>query len=355
MTGQQLRTSLQEIANEATVVDLGPRVLARAGVVRRRRRVASVAALVSAVLLVGAVLSSPTEPEAAPPAGRTVPTVDLVSARSGGLAGAELSVIDVDSGDAWLVTTTGRAAKMPVQMDSLSGALPMLSADGTVLAFGGPGQATLVRAHDGSMTEVSVPTDQDHLPSVSPDAQTLAYAQDKQVDGIELTLVPLDDTPPTTLRVTTSGASSALVPIVWSDDGTGLLVLEGRGATRVDLNPEPRARQGVHVGQDVVLAHGWAAAPDLSRFVMSSPAPSGGRRTWLVLDADGGSAIEELSRPAGDRLMGWTVGDRLVWWHHTNGAYSVLTTDTTGASPRWELRLTSSLRNLRATWTQDEG
>ncbi|MBA2768765.1 MAG: hypothetical protein H0U35_06485 [Sporichthyaceae bacterium] len=353
--GQQLRTSLQQIAKEATVVDLRPRVLARARLVRRRRRMASVAAVVSAVLAVGAVLSSPTEPEAAPPAGRAVPTVNLGDARSGGLPDAELSVVDVDSGDTWLVTTTGRAAQLPVRVDSLSGALPMLFADGTVLAFGGPGQATLVRTGDGSVTKVSVPTDQEYLPVVSPDARTLTYAEDNQVDAIELTLVPLDDTPPTTLRVTTSGASSTLVPIAWSDDGTGLLVLEGRGATRVDLEPRPRARQGVHVKQDVVLANGWAVAPDLSRFVMGNPAPSGGRRTWLVLDADDGSAIEELTRPAGDRLIGWTAGDRLVWWHPANGSYSVLTTDTAGRSLSTKLRLTSTLHNLRATWTQDEG
>ena len=143
---------------------------------------------------------------------------------------------------------------------------------------------------------------------------------------------------------------------MWSDDGSGLLVLDGNGATRVDLLPRPRVGRGVYAETDLVLANGWAAAPDLSRFVMSDAAPLvGERRKWLVLDSDDGHLTEALTRPADDRLIGWTADDRLVWWHRTADGYSVVTTDTAGRSLLTELRLPSELPNLAATWSEDQG
>lgn len=357
MTDQQLRTAMQHLADEVTVVDLRPRVRARTRVLRRRRRMAAVAAPVAAVAVAAALLSTPSGPESAPPAGRTpVPTVDLTGAPTGGLAGAVLSVVDTASGNAWLVTAGGRTARLPVRIPSPSGALPTLSADGTVLSFGGPGRATLVRSEDGAVTEISLPDAQENLVSVSPDGRTIAYAAGNRVDAVELTLVPLDDSPPSTLPVTTSKAAGALVPVVWSDDGSSLLVLEGAGATRVDLEPSPRAGRGVYVKDDLVLAHGWAAAPDLSRLAMSSASSLGGeRRRWHVLASDDGRTTDELNRPADDRLIGWTADDRLVWWHRTAGGYYVLTTDTAGRSMRRELRVSSRSPALGATWTADRG
>jgi len=233
---------------------------------------------------------------------------------------------------------------------------PALSAGGTLLSFGGAGLATLVRTADGGVTEVSIPGGRDHHVAVSPDGRTVAYAEDNQVDAVELTLRRLDDTPPTTVRVTASAAAGALVPVVWSDEGSSLLVLDGNGATRVDLRPGPRAGRGVYAQTDLVLANGWAAAPDLSRFVMSDAAPlAGGQRRWLVLDSDDARRTEALNRPADDRLIGWTAGDRLVWWHRTADGYSVVTSDTAGRSLRTELRLPSELPNLTATWSEDQG
>lgn len=358
MTDQQLRSTLQHIADGATVVDLGPRVRDRTRVLRRRRRAASVAVPVIAVVAAAVLLASPSDPDAAPPAERTpgpVPTVDLAEAAAGGLAGAALSVVDLDTGTAWLVTGSGRAARLLVRVDSLPGALPALSAGGTVLSFGRPGTAVLVSSVDGEAVDVSVPDRQHHLAAVSPDGRTVASAVDNQVDSIELTLVPLDGTPPTTLPVTSSAASGALVPVVWSDDGSGVLVLEGAGATRVDLEPEPRARRGVFVKDDLVLAHGWAVAPDLSRFAMGGARSRNGERQWLVLDSGTGGTTDVITRPVDDRLIGWTVDDRLTWWHQTANGYTVVSTDTDGQSPRRELRLVSSLPNLSATWTEDAG
>ncbi len=356
MTDQQLRSALQRVADDVRVVDLGARVGARRQVLRRRRRVAAVAAPVVAVAVVAALLSAPSEPTAAPPASRsTVPAVDLPATSAEGLDRAALAVTDVDTGDTWLVTAGGRAAHVPVTTESLPGALPTLSARGTVLSFGGPGRATLVRGADRAVTELDLADKQHHQVSVSPDGRTLAYAADNQVDAIELRLVPLDGTPPTSLAVTTTAASGALVPAVWSDDGSGLLVLDGKGATRVDLVPSPRADRGVFVHEDVVLAHGWAAAPDLSHFVMSAPAStSGGQRRWLVLDSTDGNATDVLTRPANDRLMGWTADDRLIWWHRTAYGYAVLSSDTGGRALRPELRVTSVLPNLGATWSEED-
>ena len=358
MTDKRLRSTLQHIGEEVTVVDLGPRVRARTRVLRRRRRAASVAVPMVAIVAAALLLASPSDPDAAPPAERTptpVPTVDLAEAATGGLGGAALSVVDLDTGTAWLVTGSGRAARLPVRVDSLPGALPVLSAGGTVLSFGRPGKATLVSSVDGEATDVSVPGRQHRLPSVSPDGGTVASAVDNQVDSIELTLVPLDGTPPTTLPVTTSAASSTLVPVVWSDDGSGVLVLEHNGATRVDLEPEPRARRGVHVKDDLVLAHGWAVAPDLSSFAIGATRSRDGERQWLLLDSETGSTTDAVTRPADDRLIGWTVDDRLIWWHQIEGGYTVVSTATDGQSPRRELRLVSSLPNLSATWTEDAG
>ena len=144
---------------------------------------------------------------------------------------------------------------------------------------------------DGSATEVPGPDELDHLVSVSPDGRTAAYAVDDQVDLIDLTLVPLDGGPPTTVQVTSSGAAGELVPVVWSDDGSAVLVLEGLGATRVDLGATPRPARGVFVKDDLVLAYGWAVAPDLSRFAMGGARTlAGGQRQWQVLDAETGDA-----------------------------------------------------------------
>jgi hypothetical protein len=224
-----------------------------------------------------------------------------------------------------------------------------------VLAFGSPGRATLVRTTDGSSREVDLPSAAEHLVSVSPDGRTAAYAVDNQVDAIELTLVPLDGSGPSPVRVTTSKAAGALVPVVWSDAGSSVLVLEGPGATRVDLRPSARAGRGVFVKDDLVLAHGWAAAPDLSRFAMGSASTSDGRRRWSVLDTETGRTVEEFRRPVDDRLIGWTAADRLVWWHRTGSGYSVVTTDQAGDATRAVLRVRTTRTGLGATWTADEG
>ena len=112
----------------------------------------------------------------------------------------------------------------------------------------------------------------------------------------------------------------------------------------------------MHVKEDLVLAHGWAAAPDLSRFAMGAASTlAGGRRQWQVLDADSGQTVGVITRPTVDRLIGWTVDDRLVWWLPTGDGYLVLTTDIAGHSPRRELRVVSDLPGLVGTWTEDEG
>jgi hypothetical protein len=355
MNDQLLRTSLHRIADDAEVVDLRPQVHARARVLRRRRRMASVVASAAAVLVAAAVLTSPSEPDAAPPADRPSPSVELSEAAVGGIAGAVLAVVDPVSGTAWVIAAGGRAARLPVPVPSLPGALPSLSANGAVLAFGSPGRATLVRTTDGSSREVDLPSAAEHLVSVSPDARTAAYAVDNQVDAIELTLVPLDGSGPSPVRVTTSKAAGALVPVVWSDAGSSVLVLEGPGATRVDLRPSARAGRGVFVKDDLVLAHGWAAAPDLSRFAMGSASTSDGRRRWSVLDTETGRTVEEFRRPVDDRLIGWTAADRLVWWHRTGSGYSVVTTDQAGDATRAVLRVRTTRTGLGATWTADEG
>lgn len=355
MTDPQLRTTLHHLADEVAVVDLRPGVRARTRVLRRRRRTAALAAPAAAAMVAAVLLSPPSEPQSAPPADPTpAPTVDLAEAPVGGLGGAQLVVTDSDSRATWLVNTSGQAARLPVRVDSLPGARPALSSDGTVLSFGSPGTATLVRSEDGEVTEVGIPGGQEHYVSVSPDGRTMAYVSGDHADGIVLTLRPVDGTTSTTLKVTTSAAAGALVPVVWSDDGSSLLVLDGKGATRVDLRPTPRVGRGVYVRDDIVLANGWAAAPDLSRFAMSDAPPLGGRRTWLLLGSDDGNS-DALTRPAEDRLIGWTADDRLVWWRRTADGYSVVTTDTTGRAPRTEMRLLSGLPNLQASWSEDRG
>lgn len=358
MTDRQLRGTLAQIADDVTVVDLGPRVRARSRVLRRRRRVAAVAAPVAGVLVAAALLASPSEPEAAPPAGpRGVPTVELSQASRDLLgSGAVLGLVDSDSGTAWVVTRGGRAATVTGPAVALPGAPPGLSADGTVLSFGGSGQVTALSTVDGQATELPAPDGLNHQVSVSPDGRTAAYAVDNQVDAVQLTLVPLDGGQPTTVPVTTSGAAGELVPVVWSDDGTAVLVLEGLGATRVDLGSTPRPARGVHLREDLVLAHGWAASPDLARFAMGATRTlAGGQRQWHVLDSESGRTVDAINRPTVDRLIGWTGDDRLVWWLPTGDGYTVLSTDTAGRSPRRELRVLSDLPNLVATWTEDEG
>jgi hypothetical protein len=355
MNDQLLRSSLQRIADEAVDIDIRSRVRARARVIRRRRRAASAALSVAAVLVTAVVLTSPSEPDAAPPTDRPAPTAVLSGAPVGGVAGAVLAVVDPGSGNLWVVAPDGRVARLPVATPSLSGALPSLSADGTVLSLGSPSRATLVHTEDGSSRVVDLPGEEEHLVAVAPDARTAAYAADNQVDAIELTLNPLDGSDPSTVAVSTDAAAGALVPVVWSDDGGSVLVLEGAGATRVDLEPSPQPRRGVFVKDDLVLAHGWAAAPDLSRFAMGSASTSDGRRLWSVLDAESGRTVEEFRRSSDDRLIGWTTGDRLVWWHRTRSGYAVLTTDLAGGATRMELRVRSTLTGLGATWTADEG
>ncbi len=358
MTDRELRSALAHIAGEVTVVDLGPRVRARTHVLRRRRRVAAVAAPVTAVVVAAALLASPSEPDAAPPADpRRVPTVELSQASRGPLgSSAVLGIVDSSSKASWLVTRGGRAATLTGPAVALPGAPPVLSAGGSTLSFGGAGTVTALSSVDGTATEIPAPDGLDHLVSVSPDGSTAAYAVDNQVDAIDLTLVPLDGSPHTTVPVTTTTAAGELVPVVWSDDGSAVLVLEGLGATRVELGRTPRPGRGVHVKEDLVLAHGWAAAPDLSRFAMGAAGTlAGGQREWQVLDANSGRTVGVIARPTVDRLIGWTADDRLVWWLPTGDGYTVLTTDIAGKSPRRELEVVSDLPGLVATWTEDEG
>ena len=356
MTDRELRGTLARIADEVAVVDLGPVVRARSLVVRRRRRVAAVATPVAGVLVAAALLASPAEPDAAPPAGpRPVPTVELSQASRTPLGtAAVLGLVDPDGQNAWLVDERGRASTVTGPAVALPGAPPVLSAGGSVLSFGGRGTVTVLSSIDGSTTETAAPDGEGRLVSVSPDGRTAAYARDNQVDGIELTLVPLDGGSPASLRVTIDAASGVLVPVVWSDDGSAVLVLEGQGVTRVDVEPEPAAGRGVHLRDQLVLAHGWAAAPDLSRFAMGMErADAGGRRQWQVIDSTTGEVVGVIARPAVDRVIGWTADDRLVWWRPTGGGYTVLSTDTAGRDPRRELRVVSDLPNLVATWTED--
>jgi hypothetical protein len=360
MSDQRVRTAMRRIADEATVVDLGPRVAAHSRFLRRRRRAAAGAALAAVLVVTGLLLSVPGDPDAAPPAERrSAPVVNLAAAPDGGPARASLAVVDPSSGDGWTVTARGSAVRLPIPVRSLPGAPPSLSAGGSILSFGTPGQATLVRRADADVTRLPLPDEQDHLVSVSPDGGTAAYAADNQVDAVELMLLPVDGRAATTVRVTTNIAAGVLVPIVWSDDGSAVLVLEGQGATRVDLDPgdgPPDAGRGLHLVQDVYLAHGWAASPDLTRFAMGvTRTVDGERRRWLVLDSRDGRTVNQVTRPAGDRLIGWTAEDRLVFWHRDDRGYTVRSTDLDGAAGRTELRVSSRQPDLVATWSEDEG
>ena len=75
----------------------------------------------------------------------------------------------------------------------------------------------------------------------------------------------------------------------------------------------------------------------------------------MLLGTGDGRPAGTFSRPAEDRLMGWTPDDRLVWWHRTRTGYTVVSTDTTGGDPRKELRVQSDQPDLEATWTEDAG
>ena len=345
MSDRRLRATLEQIADDVSVVDLGPRVRARTQVLRRRRRAAAIAVPVVTVIAAAALLANPPEPDAAPPAGpREVPTVDLAQAPTGPLAaGASLAVIDRETGTAWLAARGGRVARQQVPEALLPGAPAVLSAGGTFLTFASSTQISWVNGVDGTPGELAAPEGPERLVAVSPDGRTAAYAMDNQLDAVELTLTPLDGSPPTTLPVTSNAASGTLV-----------LVLDGLAGTRVDLDPEPQPARGAHVKEDLVLSHGWAAAPDLTRFAMGATRTfAGGQRQWMVLDAESGETAEVVVRPSGDRLIGWTPEDRLVWWRPTDDGYAVLTTDTGGQAPRREMHVVSDRPNLLATWTED--
>ena len=356
MTDRELRGALAEIADEVTTVDLGPRVRARAQVLRRRRRAAVVAAPVVGLLVAAGFLAAPTGTGAAPPAGpRRAPTVELSDAARGPLGStAVLGILDPGSSSTWLVDRRGRAATVTGTGVSSLRTPPVLSGGGSVLSLGGPGTVRAVSGIDGTVTRVQGP-DRDHLVSVSPDGRIAAFAVDDRVDSLHLTLVPLDGGTATTVLVTTSRAAGELVPVVWNDDGSAVLVLEGLGATRVDLSgARPRPERGVYVKDDLVLAYGWAAAPDLSRFAMgAAQALGGGQRQWQVLDARTGAVVDVVTRPMDDRLIGWIDDNRLVWWRPTGDGYTVLSTDTAGRSPRRELRVESDRPHLVGSWTED--
>ena len=358
MSERELRATLTHIADDVRVVDLGPGVRARTQVLRRRRRAAAVAVPVVAALAAAALLANPSEPSAAPPAGpRGAPTVELTEASTDPLgAGASLGVVDRETGTAWLVTRGGLAAQAPVPTVLLPGAPAVLSAGGRYLTFGSSRQIRWANSVDGSTGMLAASPGPERLVAVSPDGRTAAYATDNQVDAVELTLTPLDGGAPTTLPVTATAAAGTLVPVIWSDDGSAVLVLDGMGATRVDLDGEPRPARGAHVKEDLVLSYGWAAAPDLSRFAMGATRTlAGGQRQWMILDSESGEPVEAVVRRSVDRLIGWTPDDRLVWWLPTGDGYTVLTTDTGGQSPRTEMRVVSDVPNLLATWTEDMG
>lgn len=355
MSDQYLRTAMRLIADEATVVDLGPQVAARSRALRRRRRAAVGAVMTSVAVVAGLLLSPAGHRDAAPPADRgSAPVVDLAAARTGGPFDAALAVVDTSSGSGWVVTAGGRAARLGLPVSTLPGAPPTLSGGGSTLAFGTRETAVIVRGAGTEVTELALPDDRDHVVAVSPDGRTAAYADDNQVDAVDLHLLPVDGSAPTTVRVTTSIAAGVLVPVVWSDDGSAVLVLEGQGATRVDLEPTPRAGRGLHLVQDIILAHGWAASPDLSRFAIGTTRTvDGDRRRWLVVDSIDGRTVRQVTRPAGDRLIGWTHEDRLVWWHRDDHGYTVLSTDLDGAASRTELQIVSAQPDLIATWRED--
>ncbi len=358
MTDGRLHTALQVAADEVALVDLGPRVRARARVVRRRRRAVAVAVPVVAALVAAGFLAAPSTRDAAPPAGPDgAPVVDLAAAPVGGVTAATMAIVDTGSGDTWVATAAGRVARLTTPVRSLPGAVPTLSAAGSVLSFGEAGTVTLVDTVDGSADVRETADAQAHHVSVSPDDGTVVYAVDDQVDSIDLVVMRPDSSGWLTVPVTTSAATGALVPTVWSDDGTAVLVLEGAGATVVDAvdTASPRPRLGIHIADHLVLAHGWGAAPDLSRFVMSHEAPRAGQRRWVLLATGDGRTAGTLTRPADDRLMGWTPDDRLVWWHRGATGYTVVSTDTAGGGPRTELRVRSDQPDLEATWTEDAG
>ena len=351
MSDELVRSGLQRIASEARVVDLSARVSERSRSLRRRRAVA--AGVIAALLAVVAVstLAVAGDQDAAPPAGRlTAPTVVLGDARTGGLPRVALAVVDTSSGTTWLVSRAGRAVRLPIRAASLPGTPPSLSATGGSVVLGGLGEATVVRGADSAVTRLALRAEQHYAMSVSPAGDTVAYAADNGVDGVDLTLQPLDMSPPITLGVTASAAAGVLVPVVWSDDGRTVLVLDGQGATMVDLEPSPRARRSVHMRDDLVLSSGWAASPDLSRFMAGRTMTDDGRRTWRVLDSSDGRAVTAVARPADDRLIGWSSRDRLVWWHETDGGYAVVTTDVDGRRARTEMRLVTRERDLIASW-----
>src|SRR6476659_7989401 len=247
MTDGQLRVAADEVA----VVDLGPRVRARARVVRRRRRAMAVAVPVLAALVAAGYLAAPSSRDGATPAGDHVPVIDLEAAPPGGVSGATLAIVDTGTGDTWVATAAGKAARLSTPVRSLPGAVPTLSAAGSVLSFGEPGTVTLVDTVDGSADVREAADAQAHHVSVSPTDGTVAYAADDQVDSIDLVVMRPDSSGWLTVPVTTSAATGALVPTVWSDDGTAVLILEGAGATVVDAvdTASPTPRLGIQVAE----------------------------------------------------------------------------------------------------------
>ena len=181
MTEQQLRSALRELADEVTVVELGPTVRARTRVVRRRRRTVAIGAAIAAVCGAAALLGMPSQPESAPPAERLpTPVVDLAKSPVGGLSGATAAVLDVDSGMTWLVAPSGRAARLAAELRGLPGQVPALTSGGAVLSFGSHSATLIVQTADGGRNELSTRDGRPHQVAVSPDGRTIAYASDNQ-------------------------------------------------------------------------------------------------------------------------------------------------------------------------------
>lgn len=352
-----LRRSLTDLSREVETVDLSRRVHEGTRSLRRRRALTTAVAAVLALIATAAAVAGLVEARSARPAPPAGPVhVDLGSAPVSGLRGAALSVLDRRTGEVWLVATDGRAARLPVRPASLTGAIPTLSSVGSLTVAPSHDSLSVVRGEQASITELAVPDAGDLWPALSPDGESLAYARaPEHAAGVDLTVRPVTGrygSGPQTITIPDGRSSGRLAPVVWRDDGSALLVLEGLGVTRVDVvGSTPVARQSVAVTDDLVLSHGWAVAPDLSRFLMSQPelVPSGARR-WLVMDTSTGRLSAELERPARDRLIGWQPGGRLVWWHPGHDAHSVVTTDLDGTGARRLLLVSAPGHRLAAAW-----
>jgi hypothetical protein len=345
---ERLRTELHDLAHEAPRVEVWSGVQREMRLRRRRRQAfaAVVTAVVVALAVVGGVQARHPRTQ---PAHQPGQAVDLRHAPAGTLPRAPL-VVGLADGTTYAVAWDGQAVRLPEADRHPWADDPVVSVDGTSATGVVPGTGVVVTHVSGGHQTAVVRGSTDEMWAVlSPDGRQLLELAPVQyetsvVHAVDLGTgrtawgVPVDVARQGQLRWTPDGGHLGVLYL--SVDGRVMGVQSLTGAqVRAHAHDPWQDIRFVSVDASPVL--GWALSPDGSRLILGSRTSVGSTRDWYLVSPVTGEEAYTFTRPFADRLLAWTVGDRLVWWRAVPGTdtAAVLTTARDGSDEQTLYRI----------------